>query len=70
MGLEQRRLAVWVVVTLAFLAIVIQQSWSGNDVTTSNVVSFLVVGISLGSIYALASSGIVVTYTTSGIFNF
>ena len=70
MRLEQRRLALWVIVTVAFLAIVIQQSWSGNDVTTNSVVSFLVVGVSLGSIYALASSGIVVTYTTSGIFNF
>ena len=70
MRLEQRRLALWIVGTVAFLAIVVQRSWSGNDITTNNVVSFLVVGVSLGSIYALASSGIVVTYTTSGIFNF
>jgi branched-chain amino acid transport system permease protein len=69
-GLKQRRLALWIVGTVAFLAIVVQRSWSGNDVTTNSVVSFLVVGVSLGSIYALASSGIVVTYTTSGIFNF
>ena len=28
------------------------------------------VGVTIGSIYAIAASGLVVTYTTSGIFNF
>ena len=32
--------------------------------------SFTVVGIVTGSIYAIAASGLVVTYTTSGVFNF
>ncbi len=45
-------------------------SWSGRPVTTDSIISMLIVGISLGSIYAIAASGIVVTYTTSGIFNF
>ncbi len=27
-------------------------------------------GVALGAIYALAATGLVVTYTTSGIFNF
>src|SRR5688572_22814102 len=31
--------------------------------------SFTVIGIVTGSIYAVAASGIVVTYATSGIFN-
>lgn len=31
---------------------------------------FTIVGIVIGSIYAIAASGLVVTYTTSGIFNF
>ena len=31
---------------------------------------FIVVGISTGSIYALASMGLVLTYKTSGVFNF
>lgn len=30
----------------------------------------VITGISLGSIYAMAASGVVVTYTTTGIFNF
>jgi branched-chain amino acid transport system permease protein len=32
--------------------------------------TFLILGIITGSIYAIAASGLVVTYTTSGIFNF
>src|ERR1700730_3554898 len=32
--------------------------------------SYLVVGIIIGCLYALTASGLVVTYTTSGIFNF
>jgi len=32
--------------------------------------NFTVIGIIVGSIYAVAASGLVVTYTTSGIFNF
>ena len=35
-----------------------------------NWLPFLVAGLTTGSIYALASMGLVVTYTTSGIFNF
>src|SRR5215212_5216530 len=34
------------------------------------LLTFTVVGIVTGSIYALAATGLVVTYTTSGIFNF
>ena len=31
---------------------------------------FTVTGVTVASIYAIAASGLVVTYTTSGIFNF
>ena len=31
--------------------------------------TFTVVGLSTSAIYAIAASGLVVTYTTSGIFN-
>ena len=34
------------------------------------VLSYAVVGLVLGCLYALTASGLVVTYTTSGIFNF
>jgi branched-chain amino acid transport system permease protein len=68
-NLTRQRTAV-IVGTVVFLAIVLWQSWSGREVTVDTVLSTLIVGISVGSIYAIAASGIVVTYTTSGIFNF
>ena len=33
-------------------------------------ITFTVVGLATGAIYSIASAGLVVTYTTSGIFNF
>ena len=33
-------------------------------------ISFTLVGLAVGAVYAIAASGLVVTYTTSGIFNF
>lgn len=36
----------------------------------SNFLAYTVLGIALGSIYAIAASGLIVTYTTSGVFNF
>src|SRR5260370_39422 len=53
-----------------FAGYVLVASWTGNPVTFDSLLLFLVVGITLGSIYAVAACGLVVTYTTSGIFNF
>jgi branched-chain amino acid transport system permease protein len=36
----------------------------------TDFVTFTILGLALGSIYAIAAAGLVVTYTTSGIFNF
>src|SRR5688572_7366984 len=36
----------------------------------TDLLAFTVVGIVTGSVFAVAASGLVVTYTTSGIFNF
>jgi branched-chain amino acid transport system permease protein len=36
----------------------------------SNFFAFTIVGIVFGAVYAVVASGLVVTYTTSGIFNF
>jgi branched-subunit amino acid ABC-type transport system permease component len=33
-------------------------------------ITFTVIGVAIGSIYAIASAGLVVTYTTTGVFNF
>ncbi len=53
-----------------FVGFIVQESWAGREVTGDSLLFFLIVGITLGSIYAVAASGLVVTYTTSGIFNF
>ncbi len=57
-------------VVAVLLGYVINQSWAGNPVTFDSILFFLIVGVTLGSIYAIAAAGLVVTYTTSGIFNF
>ncbi len=41
-----------------------------STITWDILLRTLVVGTTIGSIYAIAASGLVVTYTTSGIFNF
>src|SRR5438067_3567423 len=61
-------LAAFVVALL--LGFVMWQSWAGYKVTGDTIVAFVVTGIVLGSIYAVAATGLVVTYTTSGVFNF
>ena len=69
MNASRQRAAV-IVGAVAFLIIIVFQSWSGRPITLDSVLSTVIVGVSIGSIYAIAASGIVVTYTTSGIFNF
>ncbi len=53
-----------------FIGFVIEESWAGRPITFDSMLFFVVVGVTLGSIYAIAACGLVVTYTTSGIFNF
>src|SRR5205807_8241666 len=51
---------------LAVVAIVVVSinAWAGSPVTFATVSVVVITGISLGSIYAMAASGGVVTYTT------
>lgn len=45
-------------------------NWAGTPVSVSNVGGVIVVGLSLGAVYAVSGSGLVVVYTTTGVFNF
>ena len=36
----------------------------------TDVLPFIIAGLTVGSVYALAGSGLVLTFKTSGIFNF
>jgi branched-chain amino acid transport system permease protein len=69
-GRQHRSTLIAVLVVAIFVGFVVQESWAGRDVTGDSLLFFVIVGITLGSIYAVAASGLVVTYTTSGIFNF
>jgi len=46
------------------------ENWAGNDVTIDAIVVSTIVGLSIGSLYALSAAGLVVVYTTTGVFNF
>jgi branched-chain amino acid transport system permease protein len=56
--------------TVAFVVAVSVQSWASNDVTGTTILRLLVFALPLAGIYAMAASGLVVVYTTTGVFNF
>ena len=64
------RAAVTAIVGFAAIVVISIISWRGNDVTFATVSVTLISGVALGSIYAMSASGLVVTYTTTGVFNF
>ncbi|MEX1009384.1 MAG: ABC transporter permease [Acidimicrobiia bacterium] len=53
-----------------FVGVVVSQSLRDNALTTDTLIAAIVAAITTGSIYAIAASGLVLTYTTSGVFNF
>jgi hypothetical protein len=53
---ESSRTLLAAVVTAALFAVMVQQSWSGHPVTFDSVLLFVLVGVGLGSIYAVASA--------------
>ncbi len=58
------------VAVVAFVVYVVSQNRGLAPYNWPNIATFLVVGISLGGIYAISALGLVVTYSTTGIFNF
>jgi branched-chain amino acid transport system permease protein len=69
-GRQHRSTLIAALVVAIFVGFIVQESWAGREITSDSLLFFVIVGITLGSIYAVAASGLVVTYTTSGIFNF
>ena len=67
---ERTRTIAGAVVVAALVAVIIDQSWSGLPITGSTIIGFLITALALGSIYGVAAQGLVVTYATSGVFNF
>jgi branched-chain amino acid transport system permease protein len=66
----QRSLAFALGIGVAFVLLVSWRNWAGTDVTGDVLLTTLVVGVTLAAIYAMYAAGIVVVYTTTGIFNF
>ena len=59
------------IVVGAILAFVINKNWGGATfLSMKNISTFLVIGIATGGAYAITAGGLVVTYATTGIFNF
>ncbi len=67
---QRARISAVIFGAVAGTVAVIVGLWAGNPVTPSSVLGATVAGVALGSIYSLAATGLVVTYTTSGVFNF
>lgn len=57
-------------VVAAIIIWVVVQNWGGKPLDSRNISSWLVVGVALGGAYAITAGGLVVTYATTGIFNF
>ncbi len=55
---------------IALLIAMFWVRWAGNTVDANTLLNATVAGVTFGAIYSLAGAGLVVTYTTSGIFNF
>ena len=56
--------------TIAFVVLVSKAAWAGNPVNGTTITNLIVVAVPLAGIYAMSASGLVVVYTTTGIFNF
>ena len=57
-------------VGVAIVVAVFWRYWAGYDVTASALLNATFIGIAVGSLYAMYATGLVVVYTTTGIFNF
>ena len=69
--MNRKRSTVLIVLAMAAVVVtIVSLSWRGRPLDVENLGTMLIIGISLGSIYAVSASGLVVTYTTTGIFNF
>jgi branched-chain amino acid transport system permease protein len=56
--------------TIVFVVAVSKAAWAGNPVNGTSLTNLAVIAVPLAGIYAMAATGLVVVYTTTGIFNF
>jgi branched-chain amino acid transport system permease protein len=63
------RLAVYFAIAV-FVGVVVAESLNQSAFTSQTITGAVIYALTAGAIYAIAASGLVVTYTTSGVFNF
>jgi branched-chain amino acid transport system permease protein len=57
-------------VAAVLVAFVVKESWAGHSVGGTAILNLLVFALPLAGVYAISAAGLVVVYTTTGIFNF
>ncbi len=70
LGRIRTSLLVAVGAALASLIILVWRYGADTDVTVEKILFASIVGLATGSLYALSATGLVVVYTTTGMFNF
>jgi branched-chain amino acid transport system permease protein len=58
------------IVATALAALVVKEAWAGQPVNGTAILNLLVFAMPLAGVYAISAAGLVVVYTTTGIFNF
>ncbi|MDQ1380302.1 MAG: branched-chain amino acid transport system permease protein livM, partial [Actinomycetota bacterium] len=56
--------------TIAFIVLVSKAAWAGNPVNGSSLTNLVVLALPVAGIIAMSATGLVVVYTTTGVFNF
>ena len=64
-----RNTAIAVAIGSMAAVLLVQRTYAGAG-SLSAFLQFTLIGISLGCVFAIAASGLVLTYTTTGVFNF
>jgi branched-chain amino acid transport system permease protein len=67
--MKRSNIAVAIIATV-LLAYVVKESWGGHSVDGTAILNLLVFALPLAGVYAISAAGLVVVYTTTGIFNF
>jgi branched-chain amino acid transport system permease protein len=67
--LRRTNILVWAA-TIVFVVGVSKLAWAGNEVTGESLLNLFVFALPLAGIYAMSAAGLVVVYTTTGVFNF
>src|SRR5437870_86980 len=58
------------ITAIALVAFVLKEAWAGAPVNGTTILNLCVIALPLAGVYAISAAGLVVVYTTTGIFNF